>query len=178
MLKTKYLLSALCMLVVMTMATSAFAQGVFSVSSSIEPRARMNGQTETAGGITLSLESGEIDGTNESGTVNINYGTTITNSMMTGIAIEICGETAAADDATISGSVIALSVPAAGDNNGCTATANDSIDVSGVRLAIAGQGLTGVAANITSSGRCAARKRRQRGDGHQQHRGTSWSTAA
>ncbi len=50
MLKTKYLLSALCMLVAMTMATSAFAQGIFSVSSSIEPRARMNGHTETGRG--------------------------------------------------------------------------------------------------------------------------------
>ena len=58
MLKTKHMLSALCMLVAMTMATSAFAQGVFSVSSSIEPRARMNGQTELAGGITLSAGVG------------------------------------------------------------------------------------------------------------------------
>ena len=69
MLKTKYALSAFCMLVAMTMATSAFAQGVFSVSSSIEPRARMNGQTEAAaGGITLSLESGQINTTDDAGT--------------------------------------------------------------------------------------------------------------
>ena len=41
MLKTKYALSALGLLVAMTMATDALAQGVFSVSSSIVPRARM-----------------------------------------------------------------------------------------------------------------------------------------
>ncbi len=50
MLKTKYALSALGLLVAMTMATDALAQGIFSVSSSIEPRGRMNGQTEMAGG--------------------------------------------------------------------------------------------------------------------------------
>ncbi len=147
MLKTKHMLSALCMLVAMTMATSAFAQGVFSVSSSIEPRARMNGQTEAAGGITLSLESGTITGT-ESGTVNINYGTTITNAIgaadMNGIVIDICTVDGDADNTTISGSTITIQVD--------TCNADQSIDVSGVRLAIAGQGLTSVAANITSSG--------------------------
>ena len=57
MSKYRYALSAWCALGVMTMATGAFAQGVFSVSSGVEPRAREHGQTELAGGITLTLET-------------------------------------------------------------------------------------------------------------------------
>ncbi len=89
----------------------------------------------------------------DEGTVNINYGTTITNSLMTGIVVDICGDAAAdpngnATNTTISGSTISLTV----DGAATQCTGANSIDVSGVRLAIAGQGLTGVAANITSSG--------------------------
>ena len=57
MLKFKYVFSAFCMLVAMTMATSAIAQNILSVSSGVEPRAREHGYTETAGGITLRVES-------------------------------------------------------------------------------------------------------------------------
>ena len=60
MLKTKYALSALGLLVAMTMATDALAQGVFSVSSSIVPRARANGHTELAGGVTLARAASPI----------------------------------------------------------------------------------------------------------------------
>jgi hypothetical protein len=163
MLKTKYALSAFCMLVAMTMATSAFAQGVFSVSSSIEPRARMNGQTEAAGGITLSLESGTITGADEEGIVVINYGTTITNVVgtmaqaeagMSVITVDICGESGAegmGGNIVRSGSALTITVDGdAGTGQGCNNA--ETINVEGVRLAIAGQGLTGVAANITSSG--------------------------
>ncbi len=150
MLKTKYALSAFCMLVAMTMATSAFAQGIFTVSSSIEPRARLNGQTEEAGGITLSLTSGSIDA-GESGEVTIDYGTTITNSLTTAgnaIVVDICGATGSDANTTISGNGIVLTVD--GDTDTCVA--GESIDVSGVLLAIAGQGLSDVSANILSSG--------------------------
>ena len=43
MLKFKYVFSAFCMLVAMTMATSAIAQNILSVSSGVEPRAREHG---------------------------------------------------------------------------------------------------------------------------------------
>ena len=78
MLKTKYALSALGLLVAMTMATDALAQGVFTVSSSIEPRARMNGHTEEAGGITLFQTSGSVDVESD---VTIDYGVAITNGV-------------------------------------------------------------------------------------------------
>ena len=54
-MKTRFVFSAVCMLVAMTMATGAFAQGVFTVSSGNQPRGRMNGHAERAGGISLAL---------------------------------------------------------------------------------------------------------------------------
>ncbi len=83
MSKCRYALSAWCALGVMTMATGAFAQGVFSVSSGVEPRAREHGQTELAGGITLTLEtalSTAGDGAGL-GTLSIDYGASITNAV-------------------------------------------------------------------------------------------------
>ena len=77
MLKTKYALSALGLLVAMTMATDALAQGVFSVSSSIVPRARANGHTELAGGVTLARAASPTG--DAGGTVTIDYGVAITN---------------------------------------------------------------------------------------------------
>ena len=57
-MKSKFAFSAFCMLVAMTMATGAFAQGIFTVSGGIEPRGRENGHAEMAGGVTLFLSSG------------------------------------------------------------------------------------------------------------------------
>ena len=81
MLKFKYLFSAFCMLVAMTMATSAFAQNILTVSSGVEPRAREHGQTELAGGITLRVEdNGSTMGVDlGNGTLSIDYGAPITN---------------------------------------------------------------------------------------------------
>ncbi len=159
MLKTKYVLSALSFLVAMTMATSAFAQVTFTVGSSIESRARMNGQTELAGGITLTRASGSTTAIGE-GSVTINFGTTITNSVGTRagigddvpantIGVEICGtlgQEGMTGNVARSGSTLTITV------DGITCGDGTVIDVSGVRLAIAGQGLSDVSANITSSG--------------------------
>ena len=138
------------MVAAMTMATSAFAQAVFTASSS-RVGARMNGQTELTGGITLFVSSGTL-GAGDEGTVTIDYGTTITNALTTGIAVNICGETGtggATGNTAISGSAITITVDGdAGD--GCQAT--ESINVSGVRVAIAGTDLSEVAASISSSG--------------------------
>ena len=51
-MKTRFVFSAFCMLVAMTMATGAFAQATFQVSAGAT-QGRMNGHTEEAGGITL-----------------------------------------------------------------------------------------------------------------------------
>ena len=59
-MKTRFVFSAFCMLVAMTMATGAFAQGrTFQVSGG-QRGAGMNGHTERAGGITLFLITGEV----------------------------------------------------------------------------------------------------------------------
>ena len=59
-MKIKFAFPAMVFLVAMTMATGAFAQTVFTLSSGIEPRGRMNGHAELAGGITMSRFSGNI----------------------------------------------------------------------------------------------------------------------
>ena len=66
----------------MTMATGAFAQGTFTVSGSNIPRGRLNAHADEAGGITLALFSGTIDGTQD-GTVIIDYGVPVTNNFAT-----------------------------------------------------------------------------------------------
>ena len=97
-MKTRFVFSALCMLVAMTMATGAFAQGVFTVSSGIEPRGRSNGHAEEAGGVTLFLNSGMIDN-DDTGTVVLEYGVDITNGVdpedgANGITVNICNANA------------------------------------------------------------------------------------
>ena len=79
-MKSRAAFSALALLMVMTMATGAFAQGTFRVSSGIEPRGRMNGHAEEAGGITLFLLNGSIRA-DEDATVVIDYGVPITNAV-------------------------------------------------------------------------------------------------
>ena len=100
-MKTRFVFSACCMLVAMTMATGAFAQAVFTVSSGNQPRGRLNSHTELAGGITLAkLSGGAIGGTG--GTVIIDYGVPITNAVnatgsvtadTTDIEVSICETT-------------------------------------------------------------------------------------
>ena len=49
-MKSRFAFSAFCMLVAMTMATAAFAQGVFRVTSGTESRGRVTGHAEKTGG--------------------------------------------------------------------------------------------------------------------------------
>ena len=154
MLKTKYALSALGLLVAMTMATDALAQGVFSVSSSIVPRARANGHTELAGGVTLARAASPTG--DAGGTVTIDYSAAITNAVgdgtMNTIDVDICGTQGTASTPTttgtalVSGSSITITVA----DNDCGA--GDALDVSGIRLGIAGSQLTTVSASISASG--------------------------
>ena len=79
-MKTRFVFSAFCMLVAMTMATGAFAQGIFIVSSGPEARGRANGQAELSGGISVTMTAGTFT-VDHSGTVVIDYGVPITNAV-------------------------------------------------------------------------------------------------
>jgi hypothetical protein len=157
MLKTKYALSALGLLVAMTMATDALAQGIFTVSSSIEPRARMNSHTEMAGGITLKVEV-ESEGSDfeaDSGTLTIEYGAPITNFEKGDNAIIVTGTGCFIDanvgDAIVDEGILTISIGML-DASTTTCGNNNSIDIDGVLLALAGSGLSEVSASISVSG--------------------------
>ena len=106
-MKSRFVFSAFCMLVAMTMATGAFAQATFQVSSSSAQRGRMNGHAEKAGDISLAYVSGNFNPAGASpntGTVVIDYGVPITNKAGAGpitsndvtppdnnISVSICG---------------------------------------------------------------------------------------
>ena len=110
-MKTKFAVFTLSLLLVLTMTTSAFAQGVFTLSAGSEDRGRSNGHAEKTGDITLFLTTGGISANagepGDVGTVVIDYGVPITNTMMTDldgtvdsntttpgrIIVDICGET-------------------------------------------------------------------------------------
>ena len=57
-MKIRFAVFTLSLLMVLTMATGAFAQATFQVSSSSEQRGRLNGHAEKAGDISLSQISG------------------------------------------------------------------------------------------------------------------------
>ena len=156
MLKTKYALSALGLLVAMTMATDALAQGIFTATSS-RTVVRMNGQAELVGGITLMPQTGTaiVDG----GTITIDYGFPITNPLATvdesnanaltsrGIEVKICSATNFSDTGiSISGNTLDIVVPS--DADACAG----GIDVDNVRLAIAGSGVEQISASIAANG--------------------------
>ena len=59
-MKIKFAVFTLSLLLVLTMATGAFAQGVFTLSAGSEDRGRNNGHAEPTGDITLFLTTGDI----------------------------------------------------------------------------------------------------------------------
>ena len=157
MLKSKYAFSAFCLLVAMTMATSAFAQNILSVSSGVEPRGREHGQVEMAGGITLKVEVAS-DGTGaeaDSGTLTIEYGAPITNPETGDNAINVTGTGCFIDtnvgDAIVDEGILTIAIGMLEeDTTGCND--DNSIDIDGVLLALAGSGLSEVSASISVSG--------------------------
>ena len=127
---------AMSTLLVITMATSAFAQAQESITfqvSSGATQGRMNGHTEMAGGITLARTSGELsqdDADDDAdGTVVIDYGVPITNAFNTdsdgddtidnNIVATICGEAGTATDTVVDGNILTLTIA---DNVNCGAT--------------------------------------------------------
>lgn len=152
MLKTKYALSALGLLVAMTMAADALAQASFTVGSGSR-RVRLNGQAEMVGSISMRIPSGSGTVTEES-TVSIDYGAPITNTLTTtgekNISATVCGvtgTTGATGNVTIDHADGVITLTVAANAGGC----NDGIHVSGVRLAIAGSGHTSIVATISST---------------------------
>ena len=149
-MKTRFVFSAFCMLVAMTMATGAFAQGTFQVSAGAT-QGRMNGHTEKAGGITLALTSGMID-SSETGTVLIDYGVPITNALGTtgdgnNIVVEICSEGMTTTNAKIDGSTITVTV-----EDSITCALNSLINIEGVRLSLVGSGRDNITASVSGTG--------------------------
>ena len=165
-MKSRFAFSAFCMLVAMTMATGAFAQGIFTMSAGSEPRGRSNGHAEEAGGITLFLANGDIIAGDE-GAVEIAFGVPITNEvgdhpgpdvMDNFINVNICGANdearedggedspveVNADDGTIT-------ITVDGDDNVCDG-ADASINVDGVLLSLVGSGATSIEATVSVTG--------------------------
>ncbi len=158
-MKSRFLFSAFCMLVAMTMATGAFAQSATFQVSSGATQGRMNGHTELAGGITLSSISGsflagEADAPAH-GTVRIDFGVPVTNAIDDGDAdttdngftVMICDVDGAAANTKVDGNTITLTVLA---TNACDTSA--VIDLDNVRLSLVGSGRDSVEASVTSTG--------------------------
>jgi hypothetical protein len=161
------MLSVLAFLVVMTMATSAFAQvGIYSVFPDAESRGRLHGYGEEAGSITFLLQppSG-LDSPASSDTITITFGARIANSIPasgaaadTDIDVDVCNnDNADATDMTggdpnqarvsVSGSKLTIRL----EGSTCNST-NPIIDVSGVRLSLAGEGQDSIMAQVSSGG--------------------------
>ena len=90
-MRLRFATSALVFLVAMTMATGAFAQGIFTLSAGSESRGRSNGHAELAGGITLFLDYGTIATGTDDGEIEFDFGVPITNTLGDADDIEHCG---------------------------------------------------------------------------------------
>ena len=156
-MKLRFASSALVFLVAMTMATGAFAQGIFTLSAGSEARGRDNGHAELSGGITLFLTTGAI-AAGEEGEVEIDYGVPITNAVgANAIEVDICGvggSTADGGNMEIDSDDGTITITVDGDvDQGCTAAnGQDQINISGVRLSLVGSGASSITATISVSG--------------------------
>ena len=167
-MKIKFAVFTLSLLMILTMTPSAFAQQEESITfqaSSGATQGRLNGHTEMAGGITLARTSGELSAedadSDPDGMVVINYGVPITNAFNTtvddagtignNIVVRICGEDGSATNTNVDGSTLTLTLP---DDGNCGAMGDtSSISVNGVRLSLAGEGFSSVAATVTTTGK-------------------------
>jgi len=150
-MKTKTLLIAAVMFLGLTAA--AFAQATYSVGSTPVTAVVNTGQVELTGALSFSLSSG----TSTTGTFTVSYGVPITSAFsavtitagtaLVGGAACVIGPTGFAVNTTSSSNtngVLIVNVP-----TGCTA---GSINVSGIRVAVAGTTLTSLNASISSTG--------------------------
>ena len=172
-MKIKFAVFTLSLLLVLTMTTGAFAQGVFTLSAGSEERGRDNGHAEPTGDITLFLTTGDITAGDE-GTVMIDYGVPITNTITTDlngtesgepgrILVEICDTSGDlsnniaidAEDGTIE--ITVMGTAGTGDNppiaTTCSGTGDGGrINVEGVLVSLVGSGATSVTATVRGTG--------------------------
>ena len=173
-MKIKFAVFTLSLLLVLTMTTGAFAQGVFTLSAGSEDRGRSSGHAEPTGDVTLFLTTGGISG-DDKGTMTIDYGVPITNTMMTdltdksgfpgAIVVEVCGMDAGndiannididAEDGTIEITVQGTAPGGADTSVGtpCLTTGNGaSINVEGVLVSLVGSGASSVTVTVRGTG--------------------------
>lgn len=169
-LKSRYVLTALALLVAMTMATTAMAQVSLTVSSTPTSRVRNNDHTALVGDVSLTIFAVGADPTG--GTLTLDYaGLGITNAQSGGAAnthIEVVGTGCFNNPGTTG---LDSSFPAAADglddadvtvnNNAGTIVLNmfagagcavgHSITISNVHVTVAGSGLSSLNANVSTS---------------------------
>jgi hypothetical protein len=142
-------------LLVMGMATSAYAQLSCSVASTPVSRATATGHTEQAGDLIFNCTGG--GGATTAATITVAYGVTITNNTThpAGRPIAVSGQTGSfvgaasptVTDATISNQTgqIVINVPAQG------AAANGSFSLTGVLVSLDGTNFTNLSVTVSVS---------------------------
>ena len=148
-MRSKSAFSALVLLVAMAMATSAFAQATFTVSSSSMARGRMNEHTAVTGNIALVNGGGSVT----EGKVVIDFGATITNDIYAagvadGITVNICDDAAETTDENVSVSKSKITI----DVDIACNMAGNVVSVKGTRISLAGLGSASVTASVSTSG--------------------------
>ena len=150
-MRSKFAFSALVLLVAMTVATTAFAQATFTVSSSSRASGRMNDHTALTGNIALVNGGGSVT----EGKIVIDFGATITNDLDTAngnnIDVDICSNTQNVTDkavAKVSKSKLTITIAT---SDSCDMS-GDVISVKGVRISLAGFGGTSASASVSTDG--------------------------
>ena len=174
-MRFKFAVFTLSLLMILTMTSSAFAQafGLFNVYPTSEPRGRLHGYSELAGDITFLLQPpSTLTSTSASDTIKITYGARIDNAIAAtaadddGIAVKICEDdivTMTDNEATVTTPETPATQPAKvsviGDTitirfagSPCTTPQTSIVDVSGVRLALAGEGQDSITASVRGGG--------------------------
>ena len=173
-MKLKFAVFTLSLLMMLTVTSSAFAQGfgLFNVYPTSEARGRVHGYAEEAGSVTFLWQAPSIlASTSASDTITITYGARIDNDIAvdgdtpgTDIAIRVCS-----NEFVDRASMADVSTPSRPTTQPLKAMVNDNritirlagstcnnmaavIDVSGVRLALAGEGQDSITANVRGGG--------------------------
>jgi hypothetical protein len=154
-MKFRFATSALVFLVAMTMATGAFAQGIFTLSAGSESRGRSNGHAELAGGVTLFLITGGLAAGTDEGEIELDFGVPITNTLgdadANGIVVEICDAAGDAENTKIDADDGTITITT--DSVSCNgADGNSAINVDGVRVSLVGSGLSSLEVSVNVSG--------------------------
>ena len=155
-MKFRFATSALVFLVAMTMATGAFAQGIFTLSAGSESRGRSNGHAELAGGVTLFLTTGSLTGGTDEGEIELDFGVPITNVLGDDvddneIDVDICGTSGVAANTEIDADAGTITITT--DAISCTSMSEPpAINVDGVRVSLVGSGLSSLEVSVNVSG--------------------------